>query len=137
MQKDKVVMAFDFGLSRTGVAVGNSLIREARPLEIIHARTNDERWQRLSSLVREWTPDLFVVGVPRHGDGTPTELTARCERFARQVAGRFCRPVTLVDERFSSVVVEDGAEAIDDRAAAVILQQYFEEHAEELQEQND
>ena len=56
-------------------------------------------------------------------------MTARCERFARQLDGRYHLPVFRVDERYSSVVVESESEAefIDDEAASVILQQYFEE----------
>ncbi len=121
-------MALDFGLARTGVALGNSLLRQAQPLEIIHAATNNDRWEKLGVLVALWKPDAFVVGVPRHGDGSPTDLTARCERFGRQAAARYRRPVFYVDERFSSVVVEDAEDFIDDRAAAVILQQFFNEH---------
>lgn len=131
MQQEKIIMAFDFGLARTGVALGNTLVREARPIGIIHAKTNEERWQAIAALVEEWKPDVFVVGVPRHGDGSANDLTARCERFARQISGRFCRPSHCVDERFSSVAVEQGREKIDDQAAAVILQQYFEEQGEE------
>ena len=132
MQPEKVIMAFDFGLARTGVAIGNTLVREAKPVGIIYAKTNEERWKAIGAMVAEWQPDAFVVGGPRHGDGTPNELTARCERFARQISGRFCRPSACVDERFSSVAVEGGREKIDDQAAAVILQQYFEEQSDSI-----
>ena len=125
--QEGTVLSFDFGLARTGVAMGNTLTRTARPLIIIHARSNDERWAEIGRLVQEWNPAFFVVGVPRHGDGTDCDLTARCERFARQLGGRYCRPVYTVDERFSSVTVERGREKIDDAASAVILQQYFDE----------
>ena len=122
------VLCFDFGLARTGVAAGNTLTRTAEPVTIIHARTNDERWAAIEALAAEWQPAFFVVGVPRHGDGTPSALTGRCERFARQLGGRLRRPVFTVDERYSSVMVEHGTDKIDDEAAAVILQQYFDEH---------
>ena len=61
------------------------------------------------------------------GDGAPSSLTARCERFARQLGGRFRLPVATVDERFSSVEVADGRNRIDDEAARVILEQHFRE----------
>ena len=125
--QEGTVLCFDFGLARTGVASGNTLTRSAQPVTIIHARTNDERWKAVEALVKEWEPVLLVVGVPRHGDGTDCDLTPRCERFARQLGGRFSLPVRTVDERFSSVMVEHGADKIDDEAAAVILQQYFDE----------
>ena len=136
--QEGTVLCFDFGLARTGVASGNTLTRSAQPVTIIHARTNDERWKAVEALVKEWEPVLLVVGVPRHGDGTDCDLTPRCERFARQLGGPlrpprahrrgpFRLPVRTVDERFSSVMVEHGADKIDDEAAAVILQQYFDE----------
>ena len=124
------VLCFDFGLARTGVAVGNTLTRTAEPLTIIRAQTNDARWKAIEALVAEWDPALFVVGVPVHGDGTDSTITQRCRRFARQLEGRFRRPAKEVDERYSSVEADDGSCRIDDLAAEVILRQYFEENAD-------
>lgn len=125
------VLAFDFGLARTGAAVGNTLTRTAEPLAVLDTPSNEARWKAIEPLVEEWQPKFFVVGVPRMGDGTPSTLTARCERFARQLGGRFRRRVFTVDERFSSVEVARGRERIDDAAAAVILEQFFREAAAE------
>lgn len=127
--QEGTVLCFDFGLARTGVASGNTVTRSANPLAIIHAKTNDERWRSIEKLIEEWDPVFLVVGVPRYGDGTPSEMTPRCERFARQLGGRFHKNVYTVDERFSSVMVEHGTEKIDHEAAAVILQQFFEEQS--------
>lgn len=124
------VLCFDFGLARTGVAVGNTLTRTAEPLTIIRAQTNDARWKAIEALVAEWDPALFVVGVPVHGDRTDSTITQRCRRFARQLEGRFRRPAKEVDERYSSVEADDGSGRIDDLAAEVILRQYFEENAD-------
>ncbi len=124
---DGIVLCFDFGLARTGVAVGNTLTRSARPAAIIKAESNAARWEAVEKLVDEWAPAFFVVGVPHHPDGAPGELTARCERFARQLAARYRRPCRTVDERYTSASVENGRERIDDKAAAVILQQFFDE----------
>lgn len=123
------ILGFDFGEKRIGVAIGNTMIRQASPLTIVDSRTNDSRWKGIEKLVREWSPVAFVVGIPSHPDGTPHEMTARCERFARQLEGRYHLPIFRVDERYSSVVVESDSDAefIDDEAASVILQQYFEE----------
>ena len=120
---DAVVLGFDFGARRIGVAIGNSVTREARPLAVIDAQ-GAARWARIAALIDEWQPAQFVVGIPRHPDGAAHEMTERCERFARQLEGRYRRAVARVDERYSSAVVRDGA---DDAAAAVILQQWLEE----------
>src|SRR5512147_1204990 len=93
-----VVLGFDFGARRIGVAIGNSVTREARPLTTVNAATVAARWDAVAALVAEWEPARLVVGIPRHSDGTPHEMTARCERFARQLEGRHRRPVARVDE---------------------------------------
>jgi putative Holliday junction resolvase len=123
--REEIVLGFDFGTRRIGVAVGNSVTRRARPLALIADESN-VRWRRIGELVAAWQPARLAVGVPRHPDGTAHDLTARCERFARQLGGRFRLPVALIDERYSSVVAEGGR---DDEAAAVILQQWFDEAA--------
>ena len=124
---ESVIIGFDFGEKRIGVAIGNTVTQEARAYRIIDSRTNDARWKGVGAVVKEWEPAAFVVGIPSHPDGTPHEMTARCERFARQLEGRFHLPVYRVDERYSSAVVESDADFIDDEAACIILQQYFEE----------
>jgi len=69
------------------------------------------------------------VGLPFHPDGAEHEMTARCRKFANQLNGRFNLPVVLVDERYSSAMIAaKRGEIIDDRAAAIILQQYFDEY---------
>jgi putative Holliday junction resolvase len=122
--RDGVVLGFDFGTVRTGVAIANSIIRDARPLLTIEAAERAARWEAIGALVDEWQPAQFVVGVPRHPDGAPHEMTARCERFARQLEGRYGKPVARVDERYSSAVAasEDDADA-----AVLILQQWLDE----------
>lgn len=124
---DGTVLCFDFGLKRIGVAIGNTLLREARPLCILQAPTKARRWQGVDQLVADWQPAALVVGIPRHPDGTAHEMTELCEKFLRQLQGRYHLSVTGVDERYSSAVVESEADFIDDEAAAVILQQFFNE----------
>jgi putative Holliday junction resolvase len=123
--KEEVVLGFDFGTRRIGVAVGNSITCRARPLALVDD-AGDARWRRIAELIAAWQPTQLVVGIARHPDGAAHELTARCERFARQLEGRFRLPVARVDERYSSVVTREGR---DDEAAAVILQQWFDEAA--------
>ncbi|MFZ6676443.1 Holliday junction resolvase RuvX [Undibacterium sp. JH2W] len=122
------VLAFDFGLKRIGVAVGNTFLRQAEALSIIHAPTNDGKFADITKLIEKWQPVLCVVGLPMHPDGADNEMTQRCKRFANQLNGRFNLPAVLVDERYSSAVLSSSrGEFIDDDAAALILQQYFDE----------
>jgi putative Holliday junction resolvase len=123
---DRVVLGFDFGARRIGVAIGNTVTRDARPLTTVDGTTVAGRWDAVAALVSEWDPAQLVVGVPRHPDGTPHEMTARCERFARQLEGRFRRPVARIDERYTSAV-SARADDVDAAAAGLILQQWFDE----------
>jgi putative Holliday junction resolvase len=122
---DQVVLAFDFGTRRIGVALGNSITRQARPLKVI-ASESAARWDAIKKVVHEWHPTQFVVGLPRHPDGAAHEMTRRSQRFGRQLAGRYGVPVAFVDERYSSAVLE-GDTHNDAHAATVILQQWFDE----------
>ncbi|MFZ6815312.1 Holliday junction resolvase RuvX [Undibacterium sp. Rencai35W] len=122
------ILAFDFGLKRIGVAVGNTLLRQAQALKIISAATNDGKFSEITQLIKDWQPVLCVVGLPTHPDGAGHEMTLRCTRFANQLHGRFTVPTILVDERYSSAVLSaKRGEHIDAQAAALILQQYFDQ----------
>lgn len=127
MKEKGIVVGFDFGVVRIGVALGNELTCQARPLTIIHSKTNPSKWSGVSGVIEQWAPTALVVGVPRHPDGAAHEVTVLALKFARQLEGRYGLPVYVVDERYSSVVVEKGDAVIDDAAAAVILQQWFDE----------
>ncbi len=127
----ETVLAFDFGLKRIGVAIGNTLIKQAQPLTVISAATNDAKFSAIAALLQEWQPSRCVVGLPSHPDGTEHEMTVRCRRFANQLHGRFGVTTVLVDERYSSaVILRQRGETIDAEAAAVILQQYFNDYVE-------
>jgi putative Holliday junction resolvase len=132
------VLAFDFGLKRIGVAVGEWETRSAHPLDTIAEEANERRFARIATLIAEWRPVELVVGLPLSLAGEAHELTRRCRRFANQLAGRFNLPVHLVDERLTSVEAESqlrevgvhGArrrQAVDALAAQRILDDYFEQ----------
>lgn len=118
-------LALDFGLKRTGVAVGNRMLRQAQAQPTIRAE-GDARFERIAERLKEWQPDALVVGVPFHPDGAPHENTARAQKFARQLRGRFGLPVYEVDERYSTTeALADGADDADAGAACVILEQFL------------
>lgn len=118
-------LALDFGLKRTGVAVGNRLLRSATPQATIRAE-GDARFAKIAERLREWQPDALVVGVPFHPDGAEHENTLRARRFARQLRGRFGLPVFEVDERYSTTEAQaQGAQDADAGAACIILEQFL------------
>ncbi len=123
----QTILAFDFGEKRIGVAVGNTLLKQAQALKTIHHKNVDETFRAIKKIIDEWQPSHIAVGLPRHPDGQPHEMTAKATRFGNQLHGRFNLPVTWVDERYSSATVSDAGGDIDAQAAVLILEQYFNE----------
>lgn len=118
-------MALDFGLKRTGFAVGNRLMRTAQPQGTIAAE-GQARFDKVAQQLKTWQPDALVVGVPFHPDGAAHENTLRARRFGRQLNGRFNLPVFEVDERYTTTEARSsGARDADAAAACIILEQFF------------
>ena len=124
----QTVLAFDYGTKRIGVAIGNSVMRQAQPLKTIQNKSLDETFQSIQKLVKEWEVTNFVVGLPMHPDGAEHEMTKRAKRFGNQLHARLNLPVKWVDERYTSAVVDDQQGDIDGQAAVLILEQYFQEN---------
>ena len=122
------VLAFDFGLKRIGVAVGEPELRTAHPLPAV------SRFQQIEHLVDEWKPSSLVVGLPTSVQGAAHKMTRQAEDFARRLEKRFKLPVARVDERYTSVEAESKLrglknKVVDSVAAQLILEQYFDQAA--------
>lgn len=101
------VLGFDYGNTRIGVAVGQTVTRTASPLPTLSAQHGQPDWSQIGALIAEWQAVALVVGLPANMDGTPSEMTKAACRFARQLEGRFALPVHLIDERLSSHAAEE------------------------------
>ena len=120
----QTILAFDFGEKRIGVAVGNTITKTAEPLQIIQEKNQQDKFQAIEKLIAEWQPQSLVVGLPTHPDGAEHEMTQKAKRFGNQLKGRFQQEVIWVDERYTSVSVDGGNDAL---AAQLILQQYLDQ----------
>jgi len=132
MPDHETLLAFDYGMKKIGVAIGNTLTRQARPLDILRPVTRDQRFAAIERLLKEWQPDRLIVGLPLTTEGDEQYASLRCRRFANQLHGRYGLSVELVDERGTSVEAQAllGNNDEDDAvAAALILQRYFDEPA--------
>lgn len=143
----QVILAFDFGTRRLGVASGDTLTRTARALVTLDCGNQLVPWTAIDKLVREYQPAQLVVGLPWNMDGTPTLLTDASRAFAAELKARYNKPVALVDERLSSREAESqlrDARAsgmkkrrnthadVDMIAARILLEQWLENpHAAE------
>jgi putative pre-16S rRNA nuclease len=143
----QVILAFDYGTKRIGIASGDTLTRTARALTTLERNNNAMPWPTVDKLVREYQPAQLVVGLPWNMDGTPTLLTDASRAFAAELKARYGKPVALVDERLSSREAESqlrDARAsglkkrrnthadVDKIAARILLEQWLENpHAAE------
>ena len=127
---DLTLLAFDYGLKKIGVAIGNTLIRHARPLSILQPVTRVQRFEQIEALLQQWQPDAVVIGVPLTAEGTEQHASLRCRRFANQLHGRYGLTVHLINEYGSSMEAQSllGTHDADDAmAAAVILQRWVDD----------
>ncbi|MEX5412290.1 Holliday junction resolvase RuvX [Atlantibacter hermannii] len=133
------LLAFDFGTKSIGVAIGQRITGTARPLTAIKANDGTPDWAQFEKLLKEWQPELVVVGLPLNMDGTHQPLTDRARKFANRLHGRFGVKVELQDERLSTVEARAGLferggfralnkGSVDSASAVIILESYFENH---------
>ena len=99
---ERLILGFDFGTRRIGVAVGNELLASARELDPLPARDGIPDWEQVARLVAEWQPDLFVVGLPLTAEGEEQLMSTRARKFGKRLFGRFGIPCVMVDERGST-----------------------------------
>jgi putative holliday junction resolvase len=138
----RIVLAFDFGHRRIGVACGDTVSRTAAPLNAVPAGAAGPRWEVIETLLREWQPALAVVGLPYNVDGSDSAMTLSAREFAAELERRCRLPVVLVDERYSSREAEARLKSaresglrrrrvvkadVDAAAACVILERWFTE----------
>lgn len=123
----ELIMAFDFGTQKIGVAVGQRLTGTATPVMTISANDGVPDWNQLDKLVDEWQPAMFVVGLPLNMDDSDSEMSLRAAKFARRLSGRFNIPYVTMDERLSSFESRSREETkdIDAMAAKLILESWF------------
>lgn len=133
-----IYIGFDFGYKRIGVAVGQQLTGGASPLSTISAKLGVPNWEHIQTVINQWRPTAFIVGLPTCIDGTEQYTTAAARSFANQLKKRFSLPVHFVDERLSTVEARERLYAkggyrkikqseVDSVAACIILEQWLQE----------
>ena len=140
--RPQIVLAFDFGLRRIGVACGDTVSRSASALATVPAGPAGPRWELIGSMLHDWQPDMAVVGLPYNVDGSDSDMAVAARGFAAELARRYTLEVVMVDERYSSLDAETRLKAaresgarrrrvaksdVDAAAACVILERWFSE----------
>ena len=140
---DAIVLGFDVGARRIGVAVGSAL-GGARAVAVVDVHEAGPDWKAVERLYAEWRPRGLVVGDPMTLDGGDQPIRKRARAFALELKALFGVPVAMVDERSSSVEAAQrfardraagnrrrrDAAALDAVAAAVILERWLESPAD-------
>jgi len=133
------LLAFDCGLARIGVAVGQTITQTATPLSTLSAKQGKPDWQQVEQLIKQWQPQQLIVGEPFNMDASDQDITLRVRKFANRLSGRFGLPCQLVDERLSSAAARDEIfesggfkklkkTEIDSIAAALILESWLQQN---------
>jgi len=136
----RVILSFDFGLRRIGIASGDTVSGTAAPCCAVAVSERGIDWAAIERLIKQFQPDALVVGSPRNDDGSAARLGGAADQFAADLAARAGRPVHRTDEFASSL--EAGArlkqqrqsgqrrrrvqrDDIDSAAAAIILERWL------------
>ena len=140
-KKIRTILAFDFGLRQIGVAVGNMQMQTSQALAIVNAKNGKPDWQAIEKLMKDWQPNLLVIGDPLNMDGSTGEMSDRANKFARRLHGRWGIAIEMADERLSSFEAKQTMrelghrgdykdKPIDSYAAQLILQTWFQQAAQ-------
>jgi len=133
------LLGFDFGTKSIGVATGQMITATAQPIAAIKANDGIPNWDTVEKVIKEWNPDLIVVGLPLNMDGTEQPITQRAKKFGNRLAGRFGAKVTFQDERLTTASAKEfifergGYKAlekgkVDSVSAALILESWMESY---------
>lgn len=134
----RTILCFDYGTKSIGVAVGSELTGSATLLPALKARDGIPDWDQIERLIKEWQPQLLLVGLPLNMDGSEQEFTTRTRKFANRLHGRFGLAVSLQDERLSTadarsrLFAEGGyrnlsKDKVDSLSAQIIFEGWYEQ----------
>ena len=122
----ELVLGFDFGTSKIGVAVGQRLTSTASPIGKVRASQGKPNWAAMDRIILEWQPYLLVVGLPLNMDDSKGDMAEAAERFARRMQGRYKIPFEMFDERLSTFeAMQQQYDDIDAAAACLILESWL------------
>ena len=135
----ETILAFDFGLRRIGVAVGQSVTASASPLGVVSNGNTGPDQNRIAAFINEWQPARLIVGMPAHADGSPSEMQSHVRRFIETLED-YKLPINTVDERYTSIEAKAALktaraagtrgriskESIDSAAAVFIAERYLQ-----------
>lgn len=133
----KRIVSIDFGLKRLGVAISDENQIIATSLGVVQAGKNSaETIQTILTLLKPYTLDRIIIGNPIHLNGKVGFLADEVKHFLDQLQLKVSCPVSLYDERLSTVQAERSlkeggmrrkkrAQVIDAVSAVILLQSFL------------
>ncbi len=137
------IMGLDFGSKTVGVALSDELLITAQGKEIIRREQENKLRRtcaRIEELIEEYGVCEIVLGFPKNMNDTQGERAEKTQEFREMLMRRTGLPVTLWDERLTTVAAdkammeagirrENRRDYVDKIAAALILQGYLDYRA--------
>lgn len=136
LNSPQLIIAFDFGTQKTGMAVGSSIIESATPLALFPMKDGIPNWDKLLKIIKQHQPNLFLVGLPLNMDDSESELSTRARKFARRLRHQTNIETLMVDERLTTREARDELDhyhaqgrakklAADSIAAALFIESWY------------
>ena len=129
------VLAFDFGMKRIGVAIGDTLSNSAKPLTTITAIDGIPNWDNITALIKDWDADTLIIGMPYNHDGSIQDITHSAKKFYNRIKSKYALPTHFIDERLTTKIAKielaklhKNNYSMDSMAATLILQSWLNEH---------
>ena len=124
------IVAFDFGVKKIGVAVGQTETNTSSPLHVIQNQDNKINWNEISIVLDEWKPDLILIGKPLNMDGTDSEIMKKVDKFFQKLKSTYEAEYQYVDERLTTfeareILKENEKDFVDANAAKILIDQWL------------
>ena len=124
------IVAFDFGIKKIGVAVGQTETNTSSPLHVIQNKDNKINWNEISIVLDEWKPDLILIGKPLNMDGTDSEIMKKVDKFFQKLKSTYEAEYQYIDERLTTfeareILKENEKDFVDANAAKILIDQWL------------
>ena len=141
LKPDSVLIGFDYGTKKTGVAIAQCITQTATALNVIEMRNGCPKWSQLDQIINDYKPDLAIIGTPGRENLQTSKLVDKIQNFASVIEKHYTMPTILFDESYSTsmarqVLKDQRSKGIlkkrikkgqvDSMAAKIILEQFLQ-----------
>ena len=136
----KIYIAFDYGLKKTGVAIGQSITMTASPLTSLSMDNGEPNWSEIDIIFEDFKPSCAVFGMPEEHINIDKTLVDNIKTFSSEIKKRYGISIKFINEHLTSKIAKDQLKEqrqegilhrqlkkgqIDSMAASIILQEWM------------